>query len=116
MKPGRLRQIKEEARAKQQAGQRITPADSKKPLYRGTGKPAQKRSRIIRYEQVSPRGNAEIDTSRLMFAMDGRMFLMGVDDVFTACTPEQVAAIDKHFGDDLRVLFFGALERLADTD
>ena len=75
-----------------------------------------KRSRIIRYEQVSPRGNAEVDTSRLMFGIDGRMFIMGVDDVFTACTPEQVAAIDAHFGDDLRVLFFGALERLADTE
>lgn len=72
-----------------------------------------KRSRIIRYEQVSPKGNAEVDTSRLMFSMDGRMFLMAADEVAVPCTPEQVAAIDRHFGEDLSLNLFKALEMLA---
>ena len=48
---------------------------------------------IIQFEQKSPRGNAEIDTSRLRLGVDGRLWLETVP-----LSLEQEAAIADRFG------------------
>ena len=52
---------------------------------------------LIKFWQNSPRGNAEIDTDRLLVDTAGKIFWKS-DLKFVPAGPEQIAALEKHFG------------------
>ncbi len=54
----------------------------------------------IKFEQISPRGNAVLDTGRLLVAPDGSMFLR-TDGAPVPVSDEQRTALQSHFGVNL---------------
>ena len=51
----------------------------------------------VKFEQLSPRGNATIDTSNLRIATDGKLFLRS-GDASVPVSDEVEAALKAHFG------------------
>ena len=52
----------------------------------------------VKFEQSSPRGNATIDSGRLLVAPDGKLFWRSVDGAPVPVSGEQEAALQGHFG------------------
>ena len=53
---------------------------------------------MIRYEQHSPRGNATLDSGRLLIGPDGSMFWRTPDGAPAPLSDEQRGALQREFG------------------